>query len=124
MTSGVTPAVRTAPTIMPMIPPKETISDPTTKMTPKISSKPRNEKYAFFTAVKLAPIEFNPDTRDSDANHGARPSNGVTTSITNDTNKFTMLATTKYKYIDDNIETARNTIDTKPTSTAEMSVCT
>ena len=81
--TGVINTTRTAPTIMPMIPPKETIRDATTKMTTQSSSSPRNQKYDFFTALKLAPIKFNPDARDSDANHGARPSIGVTTSITN-----------------------------------------
>ena len=124
MTSGATNAVRTALRITPMIPVKETISDPTRMIPPKSSSRPRNGKYAFFTVSKLATIELNPDTRDSDANHGARPSNGVTTSITNDTNKLTMLPTIKGKYIGASMEVADKRIDTKPTITAEMSVCT
>ena len=124
MISGVTPAVRTAPTIMPMIPPKETISDPTAKITPKINSRPRNGKYDFFAVAKLAPIELNPDARDSDANHGARQSNGVTMSATNDTNKLTMSATNKDKSDGAHMEVEDKRINTKPTSTVEMSVCT
>ena len=124
MSSGAINAVRMALRITPMIPVKETISDPTRKITPKSNSRPRNGKYAFFTVVKLAAIELNPDARDSDANHGARPSNGATMSATNDTNKLTMLATNKGKYIGANMEVAEKRIDTRPTSTAEMSVCT
>ena len=124
MTSGATNAVRMAPRIMPMIPPKETISDPTTKMAPKINSRPRNGKYAFFAALKLAPIEFNPDVRDSDANHGARLSNGITMSATNDTNKLTMSATNKDKNAGAHMEVEDKRIDNKPTNTVEMSVCT
>ena len=124
MTSGTTNAVRMALRITPMIPVKETISDPTRMIIPKSSSRPRNGKYAFFTVAKLAAIELNPDARDSDANHGARPSNGATTSITNDTNKLTILPTIKGKYVSANMEVAEKRIDTKPTSTAEMSVCT
>ena len=124
MTSGTTNAVRMALRITPMIPVKETISDPTRKITPKSNSRPRNGKYAFFTVAKLAPIELNPDARDSDVNHGARPSNGATMSATNDTNKLTMPATNQGKYIGANMEVAEKRIDAKPTSTAEMSVCT
>ena len=124
MTSGAINAVRMAPMIIPMIPPKETIIDPTRKITPKINSRPRNGKYVFFTVAKLAAIELTPDARDSDANHGARPSNGVTMSATNDTNKITMLATNKGNNDCAHMEVEDKRLDTKPTSTAEMSVCT
>ena len=123
--TGAINITRMALVITPMIPPKETIRDATTKITPQSSSKPRNGKYAFFIAVKLATIEFNPDARDSDANPGARPNNGNVKNTANDTNKPTILATIKDgKYFDANPEIPEKTINTKATSAAEMSVCT